>query len=165
MAAELTGIALGGAIGLVGGLGGVLIGQVMTSRREARRQKLEGLESVIQELNKLGRLSLQIAQYINPLVGKSAPHEIAKTVFNAPGWKECTHELQERSWHFPCLAYLPEAFNDFVQLEKLISIIMDPFCEAPADPSETSRDQAALAFNQLYRSISEKVEVRLKALS
>lgn len=164
MAAELTGIVLGGAIGLIGGLGGVLIGQIMTSRREARSRRLEGLKSVVQELNKLARLSLQIAQYINPLVSQDPPDEVVKTVFNAPGWKECTHELQERSWHFPCLAYLPEAFNDFVQLEHQIYIIMDPYSEAPQDPSETSREQAVLKFNQLYRSVSEKVEVRLKAL-
>lgn len=164
MAAELTGIALGGAIGLLGGLGGVLVGQIMTSQREAKSRTLEGLRSVIQELNKLSRLSLQMAQYINPLVAETTPNEIAKLVFCAPGWKECTHELQERSWHFPCLAYLPNAYADFVQLEHLVAIIIDPFREIPKNPSDTSRDQAVLAFNETYRLVSDKVEARLKLL-
>jgi hypothetical protein len=164
MATDLTGIGLGGAIGLVGGLGGVLIGQLMTSRREMKNRKIEGLKSVVQELNKLSRLSLQIAQYINPLVHNTSPDEIARAVFNAQGWKECTHELQERSWHFSCMAYLPDAFNGFSRLEHLIAVIMDPYAEVPGSPNTTSREAAVLEFNRIYQSISRMIEERLAKL-
>ena len=119
MTVELSGVIVGSCIGLVGGLGGVFIGHILTNRRESKTRKISGLQDVLRELQKRNRLALDITQHVNS-VGSSG-----ERLFQVPGWKECTLALQERSWKVSCITFLPEAFEDFRILDSKIVQLMD----------------------------------------
>lgn len=164
MANDVLGVVVGGAIGLLGGLGGVVAGQLLTARREARARQIDGIRIVVEELHNRSRLGLQIDQYLNVRLRTETPDQISLTAFDNPAWPGYTHELQERPWLFACMAYLPEALDDFYELDRQLSIVMDPYCEAPEDHSQPKRSDAVEAFGRVAAVIQEKARCRLSNL-
>ncbi len=167
MAVDLISASVGGAIGLAGGLGGVLLGHFLTGRREARTRAIAGLQSVVAELNRMNRLALFFDQQINGAAGEADGASLARAVTQAPGWREATHELQEAQWRFPCIAYLPEVKPDFLELERLMLYIMDPSADGADgadEPNALSRSEAILQFQEVQAQALEKVEQALRTL-
>ena len=164
MAVELVGVLVGAAVGLAGGLGGVFLGHLLVRRREANARGIEGLRTVVVELNRLSRLALYFEQQINIGLKDSDPYSFSSKVFEVAGWKEATHELQEANWRFPCMAYLPTATEDFLELNRMMGFIMDPYSQHPEEEEEMSRDQALETFHQLRAKVQKKVEAKLNTL-
>lgn len=163
MAVELTGVLLGGGLGLLGGLGGVFVGHLLSSKRDSVSRQVDGLRRIVAELNNHNRLALVFEQHINLGLRNLSVREFAQTALDLPGWKEATHELQERAWRFECMAFLPEALSDFEQLDQQISVIMDPYALEKENPAP-EREHARKTAETLSLNIQRKVEARLKAL-
>ena len=164
MALEFTSAAIGGMIGLLGGLGGVTLAHTLTSRREARTRRIEGLREVVRELEKRRRLALEMDQHINLGLRAQTAQQLCESIFTVPGWKEATLALQERSWLFSCVAYLPEAVAEFQELDAYIGVIMDPHLEEPGTSSAGRRGRAIEKFNDISSEIRSKAESKLRSL-
>jgi hypothetical protein len=126
MAIEASGAFIGGALGLIGALCGVFLGHILSSSREHAARRIEGLNRVMIELNRRGRLGLQFDQLVNVGLRSLDPYHLASQVSEMDDWKVATHELQEQAWKFPCMAYLPDAYSEFEEIDRQIGIIMDP---------------------------------------
>lgn len=163
MALEVLGVVAGGAIGLLGGLGGVFLGHLLARKRDSATRAIEGLKLVVNELNRFSRLGLFFEQQINLGLRNSDVETFARDGLS-PEWMKATHELQETNWRFPCMAYLPEAMADFYEIDRLMLYVMDPYARAPTDGHEMSSEQAWKNFKILHAEIQAKVESRLKRL-
>lgn len=162
MAFEQGSVLIGGLIGLAGGLGGVLLGHVLSRRRETQSRSLEGLRLVIAELSRLRRLALFFEQQINLTLREGHTTEAAKNLVATSDWQKATHEMMEAHWRFPCMAYLPNAQDDFEELSRFLLCIMDPYSRAPGAEHEMTSDQAHEKFREAAMRIRNKVEARLK---
>jgi hypothetical protein len=160
MTIEFASAALGGAIGLLGGLGGVALGHALTERREIRSRTIAGLNDVVRELEKRRRLSLDIAQHVNMYAAEASKDE-AKSIFDRPGWKDVTLALYERTWVFPCIAYLPTAKGDFERLDDLISLTMGKLDDGF---DERKYETSIAEIHRTVKKILVAVEARLAAL-
>lgn len=126
MAIEATSALIGGALGLIGGLCGVVLGHVLSSSRDRTARRVEGLRQVMVELNRRGRLGLQFDQMVNHGLRTQVNNEFSSRVLELDDWKSATHELYEQAWKFPCMAYLPEAYPEFEEIDRQIGFVMDP---------------------------------------
>ena len=164
MAFELIGVATGGAIGLIGGLGGVLLGHLLARKRESTNRNIDGLCLVVTELNRFSRLGLFFEQQINIGLRNEDVKTFAGRALMIPEWQKATQELQETNWQFPCMAYLPEAMNDFCEINGLMLYVMDPYARRQSDEYEMTSDQAWEICKVLHAKVRAKVEARLKGL-
>ncbi|WP_342130820.1 hypothetical protein [Hydrogenophaga sp. OTU3427] len=165
MAIELLGVIAGGGIGLLGGLGGVLLGHVLARKRESANRSIDGLRLVVQEINRFSRIALFFEQQINIAMREEvSPSACATRLIAVPDWQKATHELQEAHWRFPCMAYLPEAKEDFAALDRLIGYVMDPYVRTPNDVHDRTSEQAWEEMKQRMVRIQELVEARLARL-
>lgn len=160
---EFASAAIGGAIGLLGGLGGVAMGHALTARRESRGRAIEGLREVVRELERRRRLSLDIAQHVNSFSAASSSEDNA-SLFTIPGWKEATLALYERTWVFSCIAYLPEAKDDFQRLDDQIVSTMDPLSNGADEAARQQRDESIAELHRLTNIIQAKLEAKLRKL-
>lgn len=153
MAIELGTAFVAGVIGLLGGLSGVFLGHILSSSRESNARRIDGLRQVTVELNKRSRLALHFDQHLNVGLRNSTPSEFALKAFELEGWREATHEWHEQSWKFPCMAFLPEALDEFEEMDQQIGYIMDPYAEKPDDPKQKTREAARQDFFRLQTEI------------
>jgi hypothetical protein len=161
MAIEFASAALGGAIGLLGGLGGIALGHRLTERREIRSRSIAGLNDVVRELGKRRRLSLDIAQHVNTYA-REAAKDGGKGIFDQPGWKDITLALHERTWVFPCIAYLSSAKPDFERLDDLIFLTLE---RAEGDIDEGEYNARIAEMHNIVDKILTAVEGRLARLA
>lgn len=155
MALELGSLIAGGVIGFASSIGSIVFAHYFTNRRETKSRKIQGLRDVIAEAERRRRLALEIAQYVNLALRKKSPEQFAQDAFDTPGWKEATHSLQERTWMNLCLAFLPEAVQDFEDADNLIARVMSP---------EEDQNVIATQFNASIRSIETKAKNRLQEI-
>ena len=160
MAIEFASAALGGAIGLLGGLGGIALGHMLTNRRETRSRNIAGLSEVVRELEKRRRLSLDIAQHVNTFAAVAKKEE-GRSIFDQPGWKEAILALHERTWVFPCIAYLPEVKPKFERLDHLIDTILE---WADTDVDEEAHNARITDIHHVAHEILVAAEQRLAKL-
>lgn len=125
MAVELAGVVLGASIGTFSTISAVYLGHVFSAKREQQNRRIEGLREVSRELEKRSSLALSITQFINTADLSKSDNPLATVLFATPGWKECTLALQERTWLFPCLAFLPDAVVDFASADHEIGRLMN----------------------------------------
>ena len=163
MPTDLLSALVGAGVAFTGGLGGVYLGHRFTSRRDAIERSITGLGEVISELGKLNRIGLYFEQRINGAKrAESDPEKLFDLLFDTD-WMAATHELQESTWLFPCMAYLPDAEDDFRRLCQLMGHLMNPYSE-PTEPGELTRDQTIEEFGEVIRQIRSQVEARLRQL-
>ncbi|MDC7704057.1 hypothetical protein [Vogesella indigofera] len=164
MSFEISSAAFGAIVGLLSGISGVALTHVMIARRDAKARRIEGLREVFRELEKRRRLALDFDQQVNIGLRSKPPNELTSDIFEKPEWKEATLALQERSWLFACMAYLPEAVSDFQELDAYIAVIMDPHLDKAGTATAGRRSCAVERFNDHSRSIRQKLEAKLKPL-
>jgi hypothetical protein len=164
MALELVGIVAGGSIGLLGGLGGVFLDHFVSRKRDAATRATDGLRLVVNELNRLSRLGLCFEQQNEIGLRESDIETFAGLAIAVPDWLKATHELQETNWRFLCMAYLPEAMDDFRELNHLMGCMMDPYARTPTETDDLKSEQAREKFKAVHSRIQDKVESRLKQL-
>lgn len=160
MPIEFASAALGGAIGLIGGLGGIALGHRLTERRDIRSRCIAGLNDVVRELEKRRRLSLDIAQHVNTYAAEATGDE-RKSIFDQPGWKDATLSLQERTWVFPCIAYLASVKPDFERLDHLIFLLLE---KAEGNVDEAKYNAQITEMHSIVGKILTAVQERLAEL-
>jgi len=62
------------------------------------------------------------------------------------------------------MAYLPEAIDDFREMDHLLGYVMDPYARKPTAEHEMTSDQAWQRFKAVHSRVQDKVESRLKRL-
>jgi hypothetical protein len=154
MAVELAGVVVGALIGTVSAISAVYLAHRFADKREQRSRRLEGLRQVSQEIERRSSLALNIAQFINRADVRNSEQSLAGVLFATPGWKECTLLLQERTWLFPCLAFLPDAVGDFSSVDREIGKLMN----GDIQDSDVIRVKTALKAFELKLSARLKEE-------
>ena len=160
MAIEFASAALGAAIALLSGLGGIALGHRLTERREIRSRSVAGLNDVVRELEKRRRLSLDIAQHVNSHVA-GASKDQSISMFDRPSWKDATLALYERTWVFACIAYLPLAKADFERLDDLIFLTMQRIDD---ELDDDKYHESIAEIHETVRKIFAAVEARLTGI-
>lgn len=165
MAVDLAGVITGGAIGLMGGIGGVFLGHHLSQRRERASRKIEGLRQVVAEINRFSRVALFFEQQINLASRDQEAEGIAKNLIGRAEWQNATHELQEAHWRFPAMAYLPNATSSFHELNRLMGYIMDPYARTKSPELELTSEEAWEQFKKVSWHIQSLVEAELRKLA
>jgi hypothetical protein len=159
MPLEMSSVLTGGAIGLLSGLGGVFLGHMLTRRRESNSRAIEGIKTVLAELETRRRLSLDIGQHISQLQPTNIGNLPNASLWDIPTWKDLTLAIHERPWLFPCTAYLPEAVPDFEKLDVDIIALMDPAQDVRTGLPKANNDETVIAINvgaQRIRLLAQK---------
>ncbi|MBC7700552.1 hypothetical protein [Aquabacterium sp.] len=162
MALELGSVLIGGGIGLVGGLGGVILGHLLTGMRDSRNRRINGLQGVALELEKRRRLALDIAQHVNLGLRSRSHDEFLAQAFEIPGWKAATLALQERTWLVGCMAFLPEGIPYFQEIDQQISILMSP---TNASSTEYTGPSSAEAIDEFRKNVEAIQQLLIKHLA
>lgn len=157
---QFGGVLLGGLIALAGGA----LAHRFATDRESKSRTIDGLREVARELEKRGRLSLDIAQLVNVGLRGRTPDQFAHDAFSIVGWKDAALALHERPWRFSCLAFLPEAVTDFEALDRAVGSMLDVHDQPLVPEGVSSQDRIAKQIHECVRAVESKIESRLRQL-